>query len=83
MLGATTKGTNADPVYVMMQEPGFKSQIWRTVRALALAFLVISAFSTLIEERGLPKGFKEGKIHQKKKKKKKLELKLDFQKKIK
>jgi len=54
------KGTPTDPVYVVMQEPGLKSQLWRMVRTLALAFLLITGFSTFIEDKTLPKGLKEG-----------------------
>ncbi|KAL8522229.1 hypothetical protein ACS0TY_012390 [Phlomoides rotata] len=34
----------------------FKEQLWRTVRALGLAFLLISGVGALIEDRGIGKG---------------------------
>jgi len=60
-LGAEAgRGTNTEPVHVIMHEPGIKSQLWKTFRTLAMAFLLITGFSALIEDRGLPKGVKEG-----------------------
>jgi hypothetical protein len=35
---------------------GVRAQLWRAVRTLAIAFLVISGVNTLIEDRGVPKG---------------------------
>lgn len=34
----------------------FKEQLWRTFRAIALTFLVISGVGALIEDRGISKG---------------------------
>ena len=34
----------------------FKEQLWRTVRTIALAFLLISGVGALIEDRGISKG---------------------------
>lgn len=49
-------GTAREPIQVVMAEPGLKSQIWRTVRFAGLSFLLFSAASALIEERGMPGG---------------------------
>jgi len=37
-------------------EPSFRAQLWRTMRTLAVAFLVLSGVGALVEERGLTKG---------------------------
>lgn len=34
----------------------FKEQLWKTFRAIALTFLVISGIGALIEDRGITKG---------------------------
>lgn len=52
--GAQAAGS--EPIQVVMQEPGVRAQLWRAVRTLAVAFLVISGINTLLEDRGLPKG---------------------------
>jgi len=49
-------GTAQQPVQVVMAEPGLKSQLWRTARFAALSFLLFSAASALMEERGMPGG---------------------------
>ena len=41
---------------MMQAEPTFKAQLWRTVRTLAVAFLIISGIGALFDERGLGKG---------------------------
>ncbi len=53
---ATELGSSQNPIYMMQAEPTFKAQLWRTVRTLALAFLVISGIGALFDERGLGKG---------------------------
>jgi len=61
-LGAeANRGTITEPVHVVFQEAGVRTQIWKTVRTLALAFLLIAGLSSLVEDRGVPKGLKEGK----------------------
>ena len=37
-------------------EPTFRAQLWRTVRTLFVAFVVLSGVGALMEERGLTKG---------------------------
>ena len=41
---------------MMQAEPTFKAQLWRTVRTLTVAFLIISGIGALFDERGLGKG---------------------------
>ncbi|XP_050217956.1 ATP-dependent zinc metalloprotease FTSH 4, mitochondrial isoform X2 [Mercurialis annua] len=60
-MGKSTKdgmlGTAAAPIHMVASEGGhFKEQLWRTVRTIALAFLVISGIGALIEDRGISKG---------------------------
>lgn len=40
----------------LQAEPTFRAQLWRTVRTLAVAFLVLSGVGALVEDRGLTKG---------------------------
>jgi ATP-dependent metalloprotease len=54
--GLGALGTAQEPIQVVMAEPGLKSQIWRTLRFAGLSFLLFSAASALIEERGMPGG---------------------------
>ncbi|KAJ0768864.1 putative peptidase M41, AAA+ ATPase domain, ATPase, AAA-type, core, peptidase, FtsH [Helianthus annuus] len=52
-----TLGTAAAPIHMVATEGGnFKEQLWRTVRALGLGFLLISGVGALIEDRGITKG---------------------------
>ncbi|KAI3468122.1 hypothetical protein Pfo_024785 [Paulownia fortunei] len=52
-----TLGTASAPIHMVTAEGGhFKEQLWRTVRALGMAFLLISGFGALIEDRGIGKG---------------------------
>ncbi|KAI3703687.1 hypothetical protein L1987_73881 [Smallanthus sonchifolius] len=60
-IGKSTKegvlGTAAAPIHMMATEGGhFKEQLWRTVRALGMGFLLISGVGALIEDRGITKG---------------------------
>ncbi|GER32102.1 ATP-dependent zinc metalloprotease FtsH [Striga asiatica] len=60
-VGKTSKdgilGTAGAPIHMVTAEGGnFKEQLWRTVRALGLAFLLISGVGALIEDRGIGKG---------------------------
>ncbi|EQC38601.1 ATP-dependent metalloprotease [Saprolegnia diclina VS20] len=41
------------PMYVSMVDGGFKKNMWRTARVIALGFMAISAMTALIEEKGL------------------------------
>ncbi|CAL1389998.1 unnamed protein product [Linum trigynum] len=50
-------GTAGAPIHMVASEGGhFKEQLWRTVRTIALAFLLISGVGALIEDRGISKG---------------------------
>ncbi|KAG6409552.1 hypothetical protein SASPL_127592 [Salvia splendens] len=50
-------GTSSAPIHMVTAEGGqFKEQIWRTIRALGLAFLLMSGLGALIEDRGIGKG---------------------------
>ena len=40
----------------LQAEPSFRAQLWRTVRTLFVAFVVLSGVGALMEERGLTKG---------------------------
>merc|ERR1719160_625346 len=51
--GLTAAGTAANPVQVAVVQAGWKSQLWRTVRVLAVAFLALSAFGALLDEKGV------------------------------
>lgn len=53
---ATELGSSKNPIYMMQAEPTFKAQLWRTVRTLTVAFLIISGIGALFDERGLGKG---------------------------
>ncbi|KAM0046428.1 putative peptidase M41, AAA+ ATPase domain, ATPase, AAA-type, core, peptidase, FtsH [Helianthus debilis subsp. tardiflorus] len=60
-VGKSTKegvlGTAAAPIHMVATEGGhFKEQLWRTVRALGMGFLLISGVGALIEDRGITKG---------------------------
>lgn len=53
-----TLGTPSAPIHMVTVEKGsnFKEQLWRTVRAIATTFLLISGFGALIEDRAIGKG---------------------------
>jgi len=52
----TGLGTSANPIYMMQAEPTFLAQMWRSVRVLGLAFLLMAGLGAMAEERGLSKG---------------------------
>ncbi|KAF9681009.1 hypothetical protein SADUNF_Sadunf06G0181100 [Salix dunnii] len=59
-VGKSTKdgvlGTAGTPIHMVATEGGhFKEQLWRTIRTIALAFLLISGVGALIEDRGISK----------------------------
>lgn len=54
-------GTASAPIHMVAVEGGhFKEQLWRTIRTIALAFLLISGAGALIEDRGISKGIYTG-----------------------
>lgn len=50
--GGEPLGSASRPVYMQMLEPTLRQNAWRTARSLGLAFLVLSAVSAAMEERG-------------------------------
>jgi ATP-dependent metalloprotease len=61
-VGKSTKdgilGTAGAPIHMVATSEGgsFKEQIWRTIRSVAITFLVISGVGALIEDKGISKG---------------------------
>lgn len=53
---AAQRGTSAAPLYIMQAEPTMRAQLWRTVRTLGIAFLVLSGLGALMEDKGLSRG---------------------------
>ena len=49
-------GSAKDPLLVSMAEPSFQQQLWKTVRTLAMAYLLLLGITTIMEERGLSRG---------------------------
>ena len=49
-------GSAKNPIFTMQAEPTVRSQVWRTVRTLAVMFVIISGLGALMEERGLSRG---------------------------
>ncbi|KAK9846627.1 hypothetical protein WJX81_007919 [Elliptochloris bilobata] len=54
--GAEVLGTAKNPLITMQAEPSFRAQLWRTLRTLAVVFLLMSGLGALFEDRGLPRG---------------------------
>jgi ATP-dependent metalloprotease len=53
-MNAYASGNNAnEPMFVTMVEGGWRSQLWKTVRMVAVTFLLISAVGVLMDERGV------------------------------
>ena len=59
-IGMLTKdgplGSASAPIHMVSSEGGIKVQAWRTLRTLALGFLLLSGVGALIEDRGISKG---------------------------
>ena len=49
---AAALGSENNPLYTQQLEPTFKAQMWRTVRTLGTAFIVLSGIGALLEDRG-------------------------------
>lgn len=48
----SSQGLSAhDPMYVSMVEGSFKSNMWKTLRTLGVAFLVVSALGAMLDEK--------------------------------
>ena len=50
---ALAAGTLANPMQVAVVQAGWRSQLWRTLRVLAVAFLALSAIGALLDEKGV------------------------------
>ncbi|EKX37093.1 hypothetical protein GUITHDRAFT_89772 [Guillardia theta CCMP2712] len=61
---APGSGTSKDPLLISMAEPSFKQQIWRTVRTLAMAYLLLLGITTIMEERGISRGLTSSNVAQ-------------------
>ncbi|GAX77220.1 hypothetical protein CEUSTIGMA_g4666.t1 [Chlamydomonas eustigma] len=53
----TSMGTNKNPLVMTFAEPSFGSQVWRTIRTLGTVFIGVTCLSTLLDDKGLGKGF--------------------------
>jgi ATP-dependent metalloprotease len=53
---ATAIGTAANPLYMLQAEPSFKSQMWKSIRTLGLAFFFMAGLGALVEDKGLSRG---------------------------
>ncbi|KAK9842670.1 hypothetical protein WJX74_000435 [Apatococcus lobatus] len=49
-------GTAQNPLVMMQAEQSLASQLWRTLRTLGVAFLIISGVGVLMEDKGLGRG---------------------------
>ena len=59
--GPGSLGTPSAPVHVTQAEPSFRAQMWRSIRSLGLAFIVISGIGALMEDKGgMPSRFLSG-----------------------
>ncbi|KAH8086055.1 ATP-dependent peptidase [Aureococcus anophagefferens] len=47
------RGRAANPVQVAVVQAGWRQQLWRTLRVLAVAFIALSAFGALMDDRGM------------------------------
>ena len=45
-------GSASSPIYTQQLEPTFRAQLWRTVRTLGVAFVVLSGIGALADDRG-------------------------------
>mmetsp|Transcript_10855 Transcript_10855/g.23362 ORF Transcript_10855/g.23362 Transcript_10855/m.23362 type:complete len:794 (+) Transcript_10855:251-2632(+) len=50
-------GTSKNPVVMTFAEPTFSSQVWRTIRTIGTAFIVVTCLGTLLDDKGLTKSF--------------------------
>ena len=49
--------SSKDPLHVTMVEVGWKTQLWRTIRFLAVSFILVSAVGALMDDRGMSSRF--------------------------
>ncbi|GLI69863.1 hypothetical protein VaNZ11_014580 [Volvox africanus] len=50
-------GSAKNPLVMTFAEPSFSSQMWRTVRTLGGAFILVTCLGTLLDDKGLTKSF--------------------------
>ncbi|GFR49889.1 hypothetical protein Agub_g11993, partial [Astrephomene gubernaculifera] len=50
-------GSPKNPLVMTFAEPSFSSQVWRTVRTLGGAFILVTCLGTLLDDKGLTKSF--------------------------
>ncbi|EFJ42764.1 hypothetical protein VOLCADRAFT_83523 [Volvox carteri f. nagariensis] len=50
-------GSPKNPLVMTFAEPSFSSQMWRTVRTLGGAFILVTCLGTLLDDKGLTKSF--------------------------
>ncbi|GIL68307.1 hypothetical protein Vafri_21590, partial [Volvox africanus] len=50
-------GSAKNPLVMTFAEPSFSSQMWRTVRTLGSAFILVTCLGTLLDDKGLTKSF--------------------------
>ncbi|GIL81777.1 hypothetical protein Vretimale_1381 [Volvox reticuliferus] len=50
-------GSTKNPLVMTFAEPSFSSQMWRTVRTLGGAFILVTCLGTLLDDKGLTKSF--------------------------
>ena len=49
---ASVLGSASSPIYTQQLEPTFRAQMWRTIRTLGVAFVVLSGIGALADDRG-------------------------------
>ncbi|PNW73682.1 hypothetical protein CHLRE_13g568400v5 [Chlamydomonas reinhardtii] len=50
-------GSPKNPLVMTFAEPSFSSQMWRTIRTLGGAFILVTCLGTLLDDKGLTKSF--------------------------
>ncbi|MEW5305088.1 MAG: hypothetical protein WDW36_007651 [Sanguina aurantia] len=54
--GATgAMGSNQNPLVMTFAEPSFTSQVWRTLRTIGTAFIIVTCLGTLLDDKGIGK----------------------------
>lgn len=54
--GEVALGSAKNPIHMLQAEPGFRAQLWRTIRTLALGFVLVAGLGVLVEDKGLTRG---------------------------
>ncbi|KAG2436521.1 hypothetical protein HYH02_011459 [Chlamydomonas schloesseri] len=50
-------GSPKNPLVMTFAEPSFSNQMWRTIRTLGGAFILVTCLGTLLDDKGLTKSF--------------------------